>query len=278
MDTPVNEAPVAANVETTEPIGQENSGVVTTVESGESGTDGEPAGTQDKAKKTGGDDETPLWAKKRFAELTKARTEAQREAQQLREELYQIQQKVNVEPPKTRDDFLDEADYHRHLAREEIRVQQQQQYAADLQYRQQQDAVRQKTQSWAEKVKTTLTELPDYQEVVSAAVDVPLDAETRDFIVESTIGPKIAYWLSKNPEKALALGDLTPKAKERELLKIELRLETQNLGGKPVTPVSQAPKPVASVNGTGSGGTATPPKSMSDEEWIKWRQKQVRGR
>lgn len=272
----VVEAQVAAE-NVTAPAGQENSGVET-VESNDNGAQGTPAGTEGDSKKTGGDDETPLWAKKRFAELTRSRSEAQREAEQLRQELYRIQQKVEAEPPKGRDDFLDEADYHRHLVRQETQAIRAEELKQQAEQNRQNHDVQKQAQTWAGKVQQVLTELPDYQKVISEAVDVPLDIDTRNFLVESPIGPKIAYWLATNPDKAQGLSELSPKAKERELLKIELRLEATPPKSNAATPVSQAPKPVASAQGVGSGGTATPPEKMSDSDWIKWRQKQVRGR
>jgi signal recognition particle GTPase len=114
------------------------------------------------------------------------------------------------------------------------------------------------------------TKNADYDDVVHD--DVPITKEMAAMILESEIGPDVAYYLGKNLDEATRISRLNPLAQAREIGKIEAALSSSN---PPVKKASSAPEPIKPV---GSRSTApvvstSDPRStkMSDSEWIKQR-------
>lgn len=97
-------------------------------------------------------------------------------------------------------------------------------------------------------------------------------------IMESDVGPDVAYWLANNPQDSARIARLSPVQQIRELGKIEAKMESSAPPPAPKQP-STAPEPITPVGGK-AGPSATDEPSDRDEigAWIKKRQKQVHKR
>lgn len=101
----------------------------------------------------------------------------------------------------------------------------------------------------------------DYQEVVHNE-NLSITPNMADAIVDSPVGPHIAYFLGKNPAEALRIAKLNPIRQIAELGRIEA-----NLTAKPLRKnVTKAPEPVTPV---GSREVVNKrPEAMSMSEYI----------
>ena len=116
------------------------------------------------------------------------------------------------------------------------------------------DAERQKViQTWASKVATAKSELPDFDDMVASS-DVVVPDHVRDAILESEVGPRILYELADNAELAKKITGMSLSASLREIGRLEARFESKT-ETKPSNPVgkSKAPTPINPIRGTGSG-------------------------
>jgi hypothetical protein len=127
---------------------------------------------------------------------------------------------------------------------------------------------RQIAESWGKKVEQATAELPDFEEVISSA-DLPMTPLMRQAIMESDVGPKLAYYLATHPEEAVALAGMSGVGAVRTIGRIEERLAA----AKPSVKVTNAPAPITPV-GTRAGVKKDPGK-MSDAEYEKWRRGQA---
>lgn len=134
----------------------------------------------------------------------------------------------------------------------------------------QQRTQQEKVQGFQAKAAEFAKEHPDYH-VVAENPNVPISQPMFDAIVESDMGPQIAYHLGQHPEEASRISSMSDYGAARELGKLEAQL---SIPPKPKT--SQAPDPVEPVGG-GSERTAKDPEKMTTEEWMAWRNKQVSG-
>lgn len=127
-------------------------------------------------------------------------------------------------------------------------------------------------QTWHQKVNQFRTEAPDFDEVIGSA-DVQLNETMANALMESDLGPKVAYYLARHPDEAEDMQYMTPQQVYRAVGKIEARLENESL----VKKQSGAPKPVSPV-----GSRASSVKSIFDtndyDDFVKLRQKQIAGR
>ena len=102
--------------------------------------------------------------------------------------------------------------------------------------------------SYNKKSAAFAAETPDYEKSVKFfnAVTVPKALEAS--ILESDIGPQIAYYLSKNFKEFDRISNLSPTSQLKEVAKLELKLSGQTV--EPIKQVKQAPKPVSTVTGS----------------------------
>lgn len=99
---------------------------------------------------------------------------------------------------------------------------------------------------------------------------LPMDQATAEIIMDSERGPEVAYHLATHREELQRIQGMEPLARAREIGRIEAMLAAP----KPKT-VTQAPKPVPTVGGGSSKATKDPDK-MTPDEWLKWRNAQLR--
>jgi hypothetical protein len=127
-------------------------------------------------------------------------------------------------------------------------------------------ARQQSVDSWTQKVAKATADMPDFEDVIASS-DVPMTEVMQQSIMESDIGPKVAYYLASHPEEATKIAQMPPIRAVAALGRLEERLETAK--AKP----TQAPPPVQPV---GSRATVSKdPGKMSDAEYAKWRKNRV---
>jgi hypothetical protein len=118
--------------------------------------------------------------------------------------------------------------------------------------------------SWNKRIAAATVEMPDFEEVLASS-DVTMTPPMQQAIMESDIGPKLAYYLANNPDEAEQIAGMSPIGAIRTLGRIEERLAT----AKPEVKTTNAPPPLKPI-GSKSVVTKDPGK-MSDAEYAKWR-------
>lgn len=216
----------------------------------------------------------------RIDEITRARHEAEREAAYWRQRATgganeQAQSSANEPPPKpTVEQFQDYADYVEALTDwkagqkvNEALSARDAEKAKEAEGRVKQS----KAQIWEERQAATRAATPDYDEVVGLS-EIQVAAHVAEALIDSDVGPALAYQLAKNPELAERINALPPLAAAREIGRLEASLSKPAVAA-PENKVSKAPPPISPV-----GARSTPvsdPEKMSTDEWLKWRQGQL---
>jgi hypothetical protein len=95
-----------------------------------------------------------------------------------------------------------------------------------------------------------------------------------EVIQESDVGPQLAYHLAKNRAVAEQLAKLPERAMAREIGRLEAKLLTP--APRPVA-VPKAPPPPPKLEAA-EAEVDKDPDSMSIDDWVKWRTKQIRKR
>jgi len=234
--------------------------------------DTEASGTQESE---GEKAELPKGIEKRLAKLTAKKYEQADKIAALERQKHELESKLASQAPKTREEFASEEDFIDYKVNSQLdnRLQEQQfkQQAAHIQ--QQQASVQ--AEMWSERVSSVSEEIPDLLEVVGS-VDIPMPVDALQVISESDQGPKMAYYLAKNPTEAQQLNYMDERARDRKLMQLEMELKMgiKTVGtSKPVTNATPTPK----SNG-GRAGAPASMESLSTGDWMKARRKQVRKR
>jgi hypothetical protein len=197
---------------------------------------------------------------RRFSDLTKQREEARKEAQQEREARQALEQRLaaleNQTTPKVNpidekpqpSQFSDAFEYAEALAEytADKRIAEMKQQEAQAKEAEERQKV---IQSWAKKVETAKTSLPDFDQIVASS-DVVVNDDIRDAILESDVGPQILYHLAENEEIGKKIAGMSPKAALREIGKLEARFEVKPEVEKTAPVVkSKAPTPIQPIRG-----------------------------
>lgn len=223
------------------------------------------------------DDPIPKGVQKRIDRAVRQKYEAEARAKMLEERLERLeragqqqpQQRKNDDSAPTIDKFDNFDDYVAAKA-EWIASRKINETLAEREKRQAEEraaAERQKTaDSWSKRLAqaTADEDMPDFEDAIASS-DVPMTQPMQQAIMESDIGPKLAYFLAKNPDEAEKIAAMSPIGSIRALGRIEERLENTK---KQHVPTS-APEPIKPVS-TRSVVSKDPGK-MSDAEYAKWR-------
>lgn len=105
---------------------------------------------------------------------------------------------------------------------------------------------------WRERLAAVKTEIPDFDEAITAS-DVVVSDAVRDAIIESDAGPRILYHLAEHPELAKAIADMTPAASLRAIGRLEAKFEKKAVADEPPATkpkTSKAPAPITPIRGT----------------------------
>jgi len=225
------------------------------------------------------------------------RNEAITEAEQLRAELEQLRQQVqanqampapkDLDPKPERAQFVSDDDYLEALADwktdQKLAEQQQQQHQAGVEAVQQQLA-----DNWAQRLEMAKAELTDFDDVVGKS-EIDLPNHLYVAIVESDMGPQLAYYLAQNPSEAKLLKGMSQTAALRMLGKLEDQLEKASEKPKdppatgaekkpePAVEKSKAPPPIEPLKDA-SGPVEKPTSQMTYAEYKAHRQAQIKAR
>lgn len=94
-------------------------------------------------------------------------------------------------------------------------------------------------------------------------------------IMESDLGPDIAYYLGSHTDEAKKIFSLSPASAIREIGKLEAKLSTP--AEKPKA-ASKAPAPITPLTGTSPVASNVPSDDDDTGDWIRKRQRQVHRR
>ena len=111
-------------------------------------------------------------------------------------------------------------------------------------------------------------EIPDLDEVLEKA-NLEIPAALAHVIMKREAGPRLAYYLAKNPEECQRIADMDHEDAVLELGLIEASFG--NSSPQPKPRVSRAPAPISPVRSTGSTSIHKDPSEMSQREYEKWR-------
>lgn len=108
---------------------------------------------------------------------------------------------------------------------------------------------------------------PDYEEVVGSS-DLEVPPVGMQFLIESDVGPQLAYHLAKHPDEVTRLQKLSPSRVLAELGKLETRFEKSAapaMAAAAPSPVSRAPAPIQPLEAKSTPVTKDP-KDMNFQE------------
>lgn len=216
-------------------------------------------------------------AQDRFDELTRARREAEREAEYWRAKALESQKPPEPQAQPKQDAEPDPADYQfgetdaryiKDLAKYEARQELAYAFQAQRQMEEQTRVLTSHQQREAEFAKAN----PDYERAVYRP-DLPMTPAMAEAILQSDNGPAIAYTLANDPGEARRISGLNPLAQALEIGRLGASLK----GPAPqvAKTVSTAPAPppqLRTARGTFAGG---PRDDMSAEEWLRAREAQL---
>jgi signal recognition particle GTPase len=219
----------------------------------------------------------------RFDRLTKEKYDALRAAdteryqrERLQAELEALRTKPDPVVPETLPTLeqfeYDEAKYRTALAAY-YKAEARREVDSAFKEREQQQRAQERTSTFQKRQAEFIASKPDYAEKVLSNPSLPITQDMREAILDSDLGPQVAYYLAENVEKAEAIAQLSPLAQAREIGRIEARLEAAKAPPPPA--VSKAPPPPPSIAASDSV-VDKDPDQMSIEEWKKWRDKRDR--
>jgi hypothetical protein len=188
------------------------------------------------------------WFQKRIGELTRAKYEGLREAEQARAEARELREQL-------------------------ARVQQGEQTTGvpvtAVQEAARQMLAEQKFNESCNKVyEAGVSEFPNFQAALANLQLVGVNREFLELTASSDAGAKLIHHLGTDLDEAARIVSLPPLQMARELTKLELKL-----GQTKAKPVSNAPAPITPIAGVKA--SSKDPSEMTDAEFAKWRRSQI---
>ncbi|MEE9540456.1 MAG: hypothetical protein V3V85_03055 [Candidatus Thorarchaeota archaeon] len=222
----------------------------------------------------------PKGVQKRINELTANWREEQRRANSLQDQNFELQRQVlKPEAPKeveqksgepklddysSYEEYVDaRADHRADLKIEAYKTEQSQQTQTD------ERAVRQEEFMTRAAV---FRESHDDFDSVAFNRNLPVTQDMVDLLNVSDKGPELLYHLGQNPNEAARLSQLPTGQAAMELGRIEAQLGVL----QPNTQTG-APDVIEPIDGGTGVSQSTDPDKMSTEEWLTWRQTQLKG-
>jgi hypothetical protein len=225
-------------------------------------TEGDTQQEQEEAKpaKTFSQEEVDALIAKRIAKEARKQGRIEAEAAALREQL----QKLTPPEPK-RDAFATDEEHEQariqHAIREEARKLAAEQVKQLSEQQKQQTAV----QSFWSKADEVGERFPDFEQAVTDPTFVQLSGHIYEFVMDSDIGPELAYHLSKNRQKAVAIHGMSPIQAARALMTLESEIKS-----KPKAKPSNAPEPINPVGNRGRATASALPSDTDDiDTWMR---------
>ena len=174
--------------------------------------------------------------------------------------------KVDAEPKE--EDFDNLADYYKAVAKWEVK-QELGNHQTETRKGEIEKRYNDLSQQYTQKTEAFRKVTPDFDAVVDS-FDEPLTPALQQALLESDFGPEIAYYIAKNPEETAKLFTMGIVQLNKEIGRIEARLEQGKSSPEPVVvKTTKAPPPINPI----SKGTATStkdPGDMSYDEFREW--------
>lgn len=208
-------------------------------------------------------------AQKRISQLTRARHNAEREAQELRQQLDALQSTAAPAAEPKQEDFQSYDDYY--LARAEFRADQAVtrklgELANTIQQNQESSERAILAADWEVQVENARDSYDDFDDVVLIDTNPVTDAMAQAY-AQTNNGADVAYHIASHPKLAREISGLSPT---QAVLRIGAL--SAKLAAKPVPKQTSAPKPVKTVG----GGRASPqkdPSKMNQKDFEAWMDK-----
>lgn len=206
----------------------------------------------------------------RIDELTRARREAEREAAYWKQVAQGTQSPAQAAPQRPVPENFEKYDEYIDALTD---------WKAEqaVAKRMEQDSTRKvaetRARTFAERQVQFRQQAADYDEVVGGS-DTPIANHVGEAILESDLGPQLAYHFAKNPDVLQRLNGMSPTAAAREIGRLEVTLGTKPAASAtPTKKVSNTPAPASTL---GTQGRATTPAlaSMSMDDYMKQRKAQ----
>lgn len=205
------------------------------------------------------------------------RRAAEQRADDLKRELEEIKAKSRpaAEPAKepVASDFATVAEYAEALATFKVDQKWQQKEAEQAQHRADEEKAT-ATREYGERLARTRLKFDDFDKVVRTLEKEEVSMQLIEYLQEAEHGPELLYNLAKQPDELARLKKLSPRKAIAELGKLELKLEkpaaTPTPPAKtPVASVSQAPAPIAPLDGK-SAVVEKDPAKMNFQEYREY--------
>lgn len=228
------------------------------------------------------EEKKPRGVQKRIDELTANWREEQRQNEQLRQQLFQMQQGMmsqRQEPQQPEpapqpqgepqlDQFQSYEQYVAALA--EFKADQKfKEWQSQQTQQQRQSEVQAQDVQFQARAAEFAAEHPDYQTVANNPY-LPVSEAMAEVIRVSEAGPQLLYQLGQNPNEAARIAALPPAQAAMELGRMEVRMNTP----QPRTQTN-APDPIQPTGG-GGGSQGVDPETMTPDQWLEWRNNQLR--
>jgi hypothetical protein len=214
----------------------------------------------------------PAGVQKRIDQITRQRHEAERQVQELREQLAAVPTnqpaQASTAKPKLEDFDYDDAQYIDALTDWKVSnaLDSRQKQAAE---RQQQETSRQTAQDFESKreqvIAAGIAEYPDFEAKTLYNAELVITQEMAELLTGSDAGRDVMYYLGNNPVESKRIAHLSPLQQAREMGKIEAGLTL-----KPVKRETTAPEPITPVGSAGSQSTSVDP-AKDYKKWAKLR-------
>lgn len=199
----------------------------------------------------------------RMSELVSQRRAAETEAQQAKREAAELRARleamsaqaapVKEEPRPDRSKFASDEEYIEAVAewKADQRLAKREQEQAEARSKAERDQL---VKGWQDAQQRARAEIEDYDDVIKGS-DVQLPGHLHQAILESDVGPHLAYYFAKHPDEAKRYAGMSPTKALRELGRLEDRLAEDADDDQPATnpspkaeiETSKAPPPTARV-------------------------------
>lgn len=216
----------------------------------------------------------------RFAKLTRALADKDRDIAQLRQEIAALRPAAPAPEPVAastgRPRATDFADYDEYVERLAAWQAEQALQARDAKQREQ--ALREQQQQaqlqWQERLRNAQANHPDWDDIIEGS-DIRLAPALEEGLLHSEQGPELMYYLAQHPDEAQKLNALPPLRVAQALGRLEASLESPRPAPGQAPPTPSAPRPPAPVH-PANEPTAPDPGQMSYQEYKAWRSRQRR--
>jgi len=199
---------------------------------------------------------------KRIGKITAKWKTLEEENAQLK--LQMQEQARPAEVQKDRSDFDSDEDWVNHLADNRAKAMLADQQKAYAEHQKAQTRQNNVESNWESKVAAVTDILPDFADVLNSMDDdVVLPAAAAAIVLESDVGPQLAYHFAKNPELIDKVQGMSERQVDRFIARLEYKVETEYASAPVKAAITKANKPTPKPSGK-RGGNSSANESMED--------------